>query len=123
MEYDFADSSSEEENTPQNSPVRKKHGLRPTASGGRTKKEPNLAPRIKTIGSRDDVYSGKAKKTSGGLTKDMLCLNSKGKVVSKKASAAGRRAYSQHLQKYHSDRKQVAQAISKRQKFMSKIEE
>jgi len=117
MEYDFADSSSDEENNPSsppNSPVRKKHKVR---------KEPKLAPRIKTIGSRDDVYSGNAKKTSGGLTKDMLCLNTKGKVVSKKASAAGRRAYSQHLQKYHSDRKQVAQAISKRKEFMVKIEE
>ena len=116
MEYDFADSSSEEENpsSPPNSPVRKKH---------RAREAVKLAPRIKTIGSRDDVYSGKAKKTSGGLTKDMLCLNSKGKVVSKKASAAGRRAYSQHLKKYHSDRKEVAKAISKRKEFMVKIEE
>merc|ERR1712176_650939 len=39
------------------------------------------------------VFSGSKEKTSGGLKKDMLLKNKRGKIVSKKASAAGHRNY------------------------------
>ena len=44
------------------------------------------APKHKRIGTRDDVYNGLCEHTKGGLTKEDLVLNSKGKVVSKKMS-------------------------------------
>merc|ERR1740136_639265 len=39
------------------------------------------------------VFRGSKEKTVGGLTKDRLMKNKRGKIVSKKASAHGRRAY------------------------------
>merc|ERR1712032_697033 len=41
------------------------------------------------------VLKGRKEKTSGGLTKDMLMINRRGKIVSKRASAHGRRHYKQ----------------------------
>merc|ERR1719463_100387 len=41
------------------------------------------------------VLKGKKEKTVGGLTKDMLVKNKRGKVVSKRASANGKRRYKQ----------------------------
>ena len=45
-----------------------------------------------TIGSRAQVFHGTAHHTSGGLTKDKLMQKSSGKIVSRKASAAGKKA-------------------------------
>ena len=42
----------------------------------------------KLVGSREDVWNSKVYKTTGGLTKNDLMLNSNGKIVSKKKSAA-----------------------------------
>ena len=39
---------------------------------------------MKPIGTRIQVYSGVAKETSGGLTKNKLAKNKHGKIVSKK---------------------------------------
>merc|ERR1719412_3585239 len=39
------------------------------------------------------VFRGGKEKTSGGLTKSQLVKNKAGKIVSKKASAAGKKAY------------------------------
>ena len=39
------------------------------------------------------VFRGSKEKTAGGLTKDMVMRNKRGKFVSKKASAAGKRRY------------------------------
>ena len=47
----------------------------------------------KSIGSRHDVYYGKAVHTAGGLGKDDLCLNSRGRVVSKKMSERAKARY------------------------------
>ena len=47
-------------------------------------------PEVKAVGSKKDVYEGKAKKTAGGLTKGDLTINKRtGKVVSKKQQKAG----------------------------------
>merc|ERR1711933_503643 len=40
------------------------------------------------------VFRGAKEKTVGGLDKSMLIKNKRGKIVSKKAAASGRRAYS-----------------------------
>merc|ERR1712032_1203513 len=39
------------------------------------------------------VLRGSKQKTTGGLTKDSLIRNKRGKIVSKRASAAGRRSF------------------------------
>merc|ERR1712161_97041 len=44
-------------------------------------------------GARGRVYSGKKAKTAGGMTKDKLMKNKSGKIVSKAASAAGRKMW------------------------------
>ena len=43
----------------------------------------------KTVGSKLEVYRGKASHTSGGLEKDDLIKNKQGKVVSKKKHEVG----------------------------------
>jgi hypothetical protein len=45
---------------------------------------------VKKIGTREEVFERKALRTKGGLTSDDLVMNSKGAIVSKKASAQGR---------------------------------
>ena len=45
----------------------------------------------KLIGSKREVYGGTARKTAGGLGRAELMLNSRGRIVSKKQSAAGLR--------------------------------
>merc|ERR1711972_915764 len=39
------------------------------------------------------VLRGSKEKTHSGLTKDLLCRNKRGKIVSKKAAAMGKRRY------------------------------
>ena len=46
---------------------------------------------MQNVGSRASVMYGLAKKTSGGLTKDDLMYNKKGKIVSKKKSMMARK--------------------------------
>jgi hypothetical protein len=46
---------------------------------------------MQNVGSRASVMYGMAKKTSGGLTKDDLMYNEKGKIVSKKKSMMARK--------------------------------
>jgi len=48
---------------------------------------------MQTVGSRVQVYHGTAMNTSGGLTKKDLFMNKRGRIVSKKASAAGKKAF------------------------------
>jgi hypothetical protein len=45
----------------------------------------------KLIGSKCEVYNGTARKTPGGLGRAELMKNSRGRIVSKKQSAAGLR--------------------------------
>jgi len=59
----------------------------------------HLAGHGRKIGSKNEVWSGTATKTSGGLTKSDLMKNKKGKVVSKKRHALGKRNF-KNIQKY-----------------------
>ena len=45
-----------------------------------------------TVGSKAQVYHGTAKHTSGGLTKNNLMKTRKGRIVSKRKHAAGKKA-------------------------------
>ncbi len=57
--------------------------------------------KVKAIGSKREVWNGLADHTSGNLTRDDLMKNKRGKIVSKKQHAAGKRAFSQNkLQQY-----------------------
>ena len=52
-----------------------------------------MARRVRVRGSRRQVWNGSRQKTSGGNTKASFMKNKRGKVVGKKAHAAGRRNY------------------------------
>jgi hypothetical protein len=58
-----------------------------------TKKGADGQPKIKTVGSRREVWEGKAKRTSGHLTKADLILNSAGRPVSKAQHEKGLKQY------------------------------
>merc|ERR1719375_3033917 len=45
--------------------------------------------------ARSVVFRGSKQKTKSGLTRDMLMKNKRGKIVSKRASAAGKRRFHQ----------------------------
>ena len=47
----------------------------------------------KTYGTREEVFNEEAKKTRGGLTKEGLMMNPKGKIVSKKKYESGVKLY------------------------------
>jgi hypothetical protein len=48
--------------------------------------------KIKAVGSKAEVYHGSAKHTSGNLYKKDLVLTRKGRIVSRKKQAAGKKA-------------------------------
>ena len=51
-----------------------------------------MGEKIKAVGSKLEVWKGKAKHTSGGLIKKNLMKNKRGKVISIKKHAAGLKA-------------------------------
>ena len=52
-----------------------------------------MARRVRVRGSRRQVWNGSRQKSRGGLSKNDLTTNKNGRLVSKKASANGKRAY------------------------------
>ena len=52
--------------------------------------------KIKAKGTKIQVWNGLAKHTSGGLVKSDLVKNKRGKIVSKKQQAAGKRAFAKN---------------------------
>ena len=50
--------------------------------------------RIPAVGTKAQVYHGTAKHTSGGLTRKDLMKTKKGRIVSRKKHAAGKKALS-----------------------------
>lgn len=48
--------------------------------------------KIPAVGSKAEVYHGSAKHTSGGLTKKDLMKTKRGRIVSRKKHAAGKKA-------------------------------
>jgi hypothetical protein len=62
-----------------------------TKISGEDRKQMAQTKKIKAVGSRREVMSGSAKHTSGGLKKKDLMMH-KGRIVSRKAHAAGKKA-------------------------------
>merc|ERR1712154_400339 len=54
---------------------------------------PMKAMKAMKVGKKFSVFSGNREKTAGGLKKSDLTKSKRGKVVSRKSSAAGRKAY------------------------------
>merc|ERR1712048_423948 len=59
----------------------------------KAKKVKRKAKKAKVTGSKWQVWHGTRKKTVGGLVKADLCLNKRGKVVSKKQTSHGKKVY------------------------------
>ncbi len=58
-----------------------------------------MSSKTKKVGTRAEVWHGTATKTKGGLMKENLAMNAKGRIVSKRKQELGRAAFSQHLKK------------------------
>merc|ERR1712050_151864 len=56
--------------------------------------------RKNVVGSKRQVFNGTRERTSGYLKKDNVFKNKRGKIVSKKANAHGKRMYKKGLQKW-----------------------
>ena len=63
-----------------------------TNNSARSNSQPQAGGKMPAVGSKAQVYHGKAKHTSGGLTRKHLMKTKKGRVVSKKKHAAGKKA-------------------------------
>ena len=57
-----------------------------------TRKNNMAGGALKTVGTKAQVFHGKAKHTSGGLTRKDLMHTKKGRIVSRKKHAAGKKA-------------------------------
>ena len=57
-------------------------------------KENAMAGGMMTVGSKAQVFHGSAQRTAGGLTRKDLVMNKRGRIVSRKQMAAGKKAFS-----------------------------
>merc|ERR1740130_1437785 len=77
--------------------MKKATALKRTMKATKARKVMKKAKRVTKIArgrfARSLVLRGKKEKTVGGLTREMLIKNKRGKVVSKRASANGKRSY------------------------------
>ncbi len=64
----------------------------PLAGGARRTRKAGKAAGIPAVGTKAQVWHGTAKHTSGGLTKSDLMKTRKGRIVSKKKHALGRKS-------------------------------
>ena len=70
--------------------------IKAKVAGGKLKAKPGTAAGVR---AKVQVYKGRQDQTTGGYKKADLHKNKKGKVVSKKASVAGKHKY-EHIQKW-----------------------
>lgn len=59
----------------------------------------------KVQGTKEEVFQGIAQRTAGGLHKEDLIQNKKGKIVSKKKAEQGQKAF-ENIKNYHNRRKE-----------------
>jgi len=76
-------------------------------------KTPGMMGGMMTVGSRRCVWNGTADHTSGGLRKSALMMH-KGRIVSRKAHAAGKKAYSRLVKAGYKAKKGTFKLFSKR---------
>ena len=67
-----------------------------------------------TVGSKAQVFHGSAKHTKGGLTRKDLIKNKRGKIVSRKQAAAGKKAYSRLVKAGYKPKKGTFKLFSKK---------
>lgn len=81
---------------PANNGTRKNNAAAP-ANANKPLSQANLVGggKMKTVGTKAQVFHGTAKHTSGGLTKKDLMKTKKGRIVSRKKHAAGKKALKQ----------------------------
>ncbi|NBO09929.1 MAG: hypothetical protein EBV30_11465 [Actinobacteria bacterium] len=63
-----------------------------TNNSARNNAQAQAGGKMPAVGSKAQVYHGKAKHTSGGLTRKDLMKTKKGRIVSRKKHAAGKKA-------------------------------
>lgn len=71
-----------------------------------------MSTKVKKIGTKEEVFQGLALHTAGGLLKDDLCQNAKGKIISKAKQAQGQKAY-ENLKAAREHKKQQKQEQQK----------
>jgi hypothetical protein len=69
-----------------------------------------------TIGSKAQVFHGTAHHTSGGLTRKDLLKNKRGKIVSRKQAAAGKKAYTRLVKAGYKPKKGTFKLFTKKSK-------
>jgi hypothetical protein len=69
-----------------------------------------------TVGSKAQVFHGTAKHTKGGLTRKDLIQNKRGKIVSRKQAAAGKKAYSRLVKAGYKPKKGTFKLFTKKHK-------
>lgn len=71
------------------------------------------------VGSKAQVYHGTANRTVGGLTRKDLMKNKRGKIVSRKQAAAGKKAYTRLVKAGFKPKKGVFKLFTKKSKRAS----
>lgn len=74
----------------------------------------NMTGGMMTIGSKAQVFHGTAHHTTGGLTRKELFQNKRGKIVSRKQAAAGKKAYSRLVKAGYKPKKGTFKLFSKK---------
>jgi len=88
-EYDYDENENENNSNYNNSNM---EGGRRNVTRKNRKQNMEGGAKIPAVGSKAQVWHGTAKHTSGGLTKRDLMKTRKGRIVSKKKHAAGKKA-------------------------------
>ena len=68
------------------------------------------------VGSKAQVFHGTARRTKGGLTRKDLIRNKRGKIVSRKQAAAGKRAYTRLVKAGYKPKKGVFKLFTRKHK-------
>ena len=87
-----ANNSTSTNSTATNSTATNSTATNSTATNSTATNSTQAGGKMKTVGSKAMVYHGKAKHTSGGLTRRDLMKTKKGRIVSRKKHAAGKKA-------------------------------
>ena len=74
---------------------------------------PSEKKKIPAIGTRYEVWHGKAKHTSGGLKKGNLMLNKRGSIVSVLRHQNGMKAYAKNKEKMMKGHSEFKRVLSK----------
>lgn len=74
-----------------------------------------------TVGSKAQVFHGSAKHTAGGLTRKDLVQNKRGRIVSRKQMAAGKKAFGRLVALGYKPKKGTFRLMKKSKKVSKKM--